>query len=81
MLNRNNSYDNKTQFEAEHADEMWFLLTDLLVVVSKGSDMLGMVANMEVRLSELNCVGWSVWSLLHGSEVDVLNAGQRNKKL
>lgn len=32
MLNYNNSHGNKTQFEAGHADEMWFLLTDLLVV-------------------------------------------------
>jgi hypothetical protein len=33
-----------------------------------------MVADTEVRLFELNCVGWSVCSLLHESLVDVLNA-------
>jgi hypothetical protein len=69
MLKRNNSHSNKTQFESAHAVEMWYLLTDLLVV----KDMLEMVANMEVRLSELNCVGWSVCSLLHGSLVDKTN--------
>jgi hypothetical protein len=42
--------------------------------------MLGMVANMEVRLSELNCVTWSVWSLLDGCLVDVLNASQSDMK-